>query len=157
MFTGQGNVLRGSIFLLPETMNPLVDCVAVDTNLPAYTSGSVALFCFDNSGAAGPLAVDVTFDNYSDTPISAPAVSLTLGSAVVFTPDADVTVVTITWPANNKGIWVLESSPTLGPGAVWTKVTAGKLMYDPVTGLNTYTAADAMLNTGDTFYRLKQS
>jgi hypothetical protein len=146
VFTGQGNVLRGLIFMLPETMNPLVDCVATDTNLPAYTSGPTALFGFDNSDTHDK-AVDVTFDNYSDTAISPPTVTLTVGSA-------PTGAVTITWPANNEGIWVLESSPTLGPGAVWTKVTTGKLIYDPVTGKYTFTGAAAMSTAGDTFYRL---
>jgi hypothetical protein len=153
VFTGKGNVLRGLIFKLPETMNPLVDCVAVDTNLPAYTSGNVALFGFDNSNPHD-LAVDVTFDNYSDTAIAAPAVSLTVGSVPITGETGGQ--VTITWPANNEGIWVLESSPTLGPGAVWTKLTTGRLMYDAVTGKYTYTGAAAMATTGDTFYRLKQ-
>jgi hypothetical protein len=77
VFTGTGNQLRGMIFKLPELMNPLVDCVAVDKNLPALTSGKVALFGFDNSGGGG--AVDVTFDNYSDTIAPMSATFVTFG------------------------------------------------------------------------------
>jgi hypothetical protein len=152
VFTATGNRLRGLIYKLPELMNPLVDCVAVDTNLPALTHGKVALFGFDNSGGVGP--VDVTFDNYSDTPISPPAVSVVVGSL----PTGEVT---ITWPASNEGIWVLQSSSTID--GTWAEVTttttagaAGKLVYDPATGKSTYTGSASMSTTANTFYRLKQ-
>jgi hypothetical protein len=155
VFTGQGNVLRGLVFKLPETMNPLVDCVAVDTNLPAYTSGTTALFGFDNSSGSA-MAVDVTFDNYSDTPIAAPAISVALGSV----PGGEVT---ITWPGNNDGLWVLQSSSSIDPAAAWTEVVTttaagatGKILFDPVTGKNTFTGTAVMSSTGNTFYRLKQ-
>ncbi len=153
VFSGQGNQLRGLVFKLPETMNPLVDCVAVDNNLPAYTAGVTALFGFDNGGLTG---VDVTFDNYSTTPILPQTVSVLVGAA----PTGEVT---ITWPGAGDGIWVLESSPAVGPGAVWTQVTtsttagvAGKILYDTATGKNTYTGSAPMASTANTYYRLKQ-
>ena len=154
VFVGQGNKLRGLLFKLPETMNPLLDCEAVDNNQPAYTAGPAALFGFNYGG--GYAGVDVTFDNYSDTPISAPAVSVSVGAA----PTGEVM---ITWPANNQGVWVLQSSSNIDPAAVWTQVlptagaaAAGKILYDPVTGKNTYMGAAPMSSMGTKFYRLQQ-
>jgi hypothetical protein len=153
VFTAQGNVLRGSVFKLPETMNPLVDCVAVDNNPTAYTAGATALFGFDNGGGTG---VDVTFDNYSTTPIAPPAVSVAVGTA----PTGQVT---ITWPGSEQGIWVLESCPAVA-GAPWTQVTttttagaAGKIQYSAATGKNTYTGNAPAASTANTYYRLKQA
>ena len=153
VFVGQGNQLRGLVFKLPETMNPLVDCMATDTNLPLYTAGISAVFGFDNGGLTG---VDVTFDNYSDTPIVPPAVVATIGAA-------NTGEVNITWPGNAEGVWVLQSSSSVSPGAVWTQVAtttttglAGKIIYNPATGKNTYTGSLPMAATGSTFYRLKQ-
>jgi len=147
VFSGKGSQLRGSVFQLPETMNPLVDCVATDAT---YVSGKAGLLAAGNSGG------DATFDNYSNTGLTAPAISVTFGAG----PGGEFTV---TWPANIECVWVLESTSDLSPPAVWTQVatttTAGaaaKILYDPLTGKNTYTSATPVSTGGNTYYRLKQ-
>ena len=135
VFSGKGSQLRGMVFELPETMNPLVDCVATDTT---YASGKAGLLAAGNSGG------DATFDNYSNTALTAPAISVTFGVG----PGGEFTV---TWPANIECVWVLESSPALGVGAVWTEVPttttvgdAAKILYNAGTGKTTYTATASM-------------
>jgi hypothetical protein len=149
VFTGQGSTLRALVFELPETMNPLVDCLGSDAS---YAAGVNALLGFDNSGGFG--TADVTFDNYSDTPIANPNVSLTLGSG----PGGEVT---ITWPAQIEGVWVLETTSTLG--GAWSTVTtttaggaASKIIYDPVTGKNTYTGPAPITAGTSAYYRLRR-
>lgn len=149
VFTGQGNALRALVFELPETMNPLVDCLGFDSS---YAGGVNALLGFDNSGGFG--TADVTFDNYSDTPIGNPNVSLTLGSG----PGGEVT---ITWPAQIECVWVLETTSTIG--GAWSTVAtttaagaAAKTIYDPATGKNTFTGPGPMSGGGSAYYRLRK-
>ena len=138
VFTGKGSELRALAFELPETMNPLVDCVAIDTT---YTSGISGLL-----GSAGSSAstADVTFDNYSDTPVAIPAVNMS-----VSTPSTGN--VRISWPGNLECIWVMESSPVLGTGATWTEVSMANVAY--AAGQNVFTGS---ASTSQTYYRLRQ-
>ena len=151
VFSGKGSELRALVFELPETMNPVIDCIGTDATHASGKSGLIAA-----AQNATTYVADVPYDNFSDTPLVAPTISLTLGSG----PGGEFTV---TWPANIECVWVLESSPELGTAAVWTEVptttTAGdaaKMLYDPLTGKNTYTSSAAMIDTGNTYYRLKQ-
>jgi hypothetical protein len=141
VFSGKGSELRASVFQLPETMNPLVDCVATDAT---YASGVPGLL---GSAAGAADTADVTFDNYSDTALAAPAISLKVGS----TASGNFAV---SWPYNRDCIWVLESSPAVGAGEVWTDVPLKDVVY--AAGQNTYTSATPMAETGTTYYRLKQ-
>lgn len=149
VFTGKGNELRALVFELPETMNPLVDCLGYDSS---YASGVNALLGFDNSGGFG--TADVTFDNYSDTPIANPNVTLALGTG----PAGEITV---TWPAQLECVWVLETTSTIG--GAWTEVAtttaavpAAKIIYDPLTGKNTFTGPAPMAAGSSAYYRLRK-
>ena len=141
VFSGKGSELRTLVFELPNTMIPLIDCVVTDATYASGVQGLVG--SARNAGST----VDVTFDNYSDTPLAAPAVSVAVGS----TPGGNITV---SWPGNLECIWVLESSPAVGAGAVWTDVPLVNVAY--AAGKNTYTGATPMAASGNTYYRLKQ-
>ena len=148
VFSGKGSELRALVFELPNTMTPLIDCVASDTN---YASGVAGLL---GSAADAAATADVTFDNWSDTAQSAPAVTLTIGTA-----GGNVAV---SWPFNPDCIWVLQSCPDLSAVPVWTDVTTGSnptdghLVIAPESFQTTYTANSPISATEHVYYRLKQ-
>lgn len=140
VFVGIGSELRGLVYELPETMNPKVDCLAIDATYASGQGGIIA-------AAASPTdTADATFDNYSDTPIGA-------GPQITIAPDGGGNA-TVSWPANLECIWILESSPAVGTGAIWTPVALKDVVYS--AGQHTYTATTPMVSTGDTYYRLKR-
>ena len=141
VFSGKGSELRALVFELPDMMNPIIDCVATDSD---YASGVSGIIAAANSDAD---TADATFDNWSDTPLASPAVSVAVGA----TPGGSITV---SWPSNLESIWVLESSATLGDGAVWTEVPLVDIVN--TAAQNTYTGATPMAESANTYYRLKQ-
>jgi len=143
IFKGVGNVLTGQIIDLgtglPMTFN---DGSAHLTNM-VYTSwatnfisGTVGLGVFQNN-AGSP---DTTLDNFMAGPW-APSASIASDSGSV----------KVSWPAQQEGIWVLESSSSIDMGATWTEITAEKITY--ANGQNTYTASSS---SGDSFFRLRK-
>ena len=57
--------------------------------------------------------------------------------------------VDISWSANLEGMWVLESSPDVGPSAVWTEVPFSALTF--ANGRLTYSVPIATSE----YYRLR--
>lgn len=147
-FAGLGTAFTGRVYDITDSMNPTLLLTTLGTD-DKYAAGKVGLLAASqgNLSAHG----DATFDNfYAD--IAEPTLSF----------DGSSGTAVISWPGNLTCIWVLESSATVGSGAVWTEVpttTGGinsKVVYDPATHLNTYTAATPMDSTGNTYYRLRK-
>jgi hypothetical protein len=143
IFKGVGNHLTGQIIDLstglPMTFNDgsnrLTNMVSTSwgTNL---VSGKVGIVTFQNN-AGSP---DATFDNF-----------IARAAAPSATIAADSGSVEVSWPAQQEGIWVLESSSSIETGATWTEITAENITYS--SGQNTYSASSA---SGNTFYRLRK-
>src|SRR5207248_10670184 len=76
-----------------------------------YASGTAGLVVYDNSGSAGPINPDATFDNYLATDVEPPQLSLsinTFGEA------------TVCW-TNPAPAFVLQGATTL-PATSWTEI-----------------------------------
>jgi len=143
-FSGAGNYFIGRIFDLADPLVPIKTVLGTDTKTPVpYTSGKVGLVVASQGSCT--VGGDATFDNFF-VDVAEPRLLFdgSSGSAV------------ISWPGNLTGLWVLESSPTLGTGAVWTGVPLTDVVFSPETLQNTYTATTPMNSTGDTLYRLRR-
>ena len=142
IFKGVGNLLMGQILDLttglPMTFN---DNAGKLTNTvwandyktaanPLYTEGHFGVVSLQNNAGAP----NATFDDFCAT-AAPPPVSITPNGANV----------DISWSASQEGIWVLDSSPEVGPSAVWTEIpfsaltfSAGRLTYSAPTAANSF-------------------
>ena len=99
-----------------------------------FTSGTVGVGVFQNN-AGSP---DCTLDDFK-AHAPAPSVVLSGGSSNV----------NISWPAQQEGIWVLESTSTLG--GTWTEVPFNTISFS--NGQFVYTETSS---TGNNFFRLRK-
>ena len=107
------------------------------TNL---VKGKTGIVTYQGSVNPGPnTAPDATFDNFMASPV-APIISVSSGPGLV----------NVSWSAHQEGVWVLESSPTLGPDAVWTEVPFSALTF-AWGNLSSSAAPD-----GISFFRLRR-
>jgi len=136
VFVGKGPYLDAYVYGLPNTNTALLHLTGMDAT---YTSGVCGLIVADNPDDAVMAQGDATFDNYLATEREP------LMLAVAREPDS--TLVTVTWPASYPE-YTLESSPSLGVGAIWTPESAfsdGRIFVH---------YADS--STGVKFFRLKK-
>ena len=80
VFEGNGDQLRGAVYLLTDLVTPLAQVTATDAT---HASGATGLVVFDNAGAIG---ADATFDNYVAGVVPEPGgagVLLALGACVM--------------------------------------------------------------------------
>ncbi len=148
-FSGAGNYFIGRIYDLANPSTPIKTVMGTDTRSAVpYTSGQVGLVVA--SEGSFTVSGDATFDNFFAD-----------AAEPILTFDGSSGSAVISWPGNLTGLWVLESSPDLGPTAVWTQVPLGNAstvttIYSPGTVQSTYTATAAMTATGNTLFRLRK-
>ncbi len=114
VFIGVGPNLEGRVYELPNTNSPLITIAGSDSVYPSGTSGLVV---YDNSGSAGPINPDATFDNYFatiDEPLPGPPLTFELNGFGEFT---------VRWPVTPTG-FLLQSSSGLLPSN-WTNIVDG--------------------------------
>jgi hypothetical protein len=130
------------IYQLPDTTNPVKRIRAVD-NLAMFPYGYTGLIVADHPSDTPAHACWATFDNFYGA-AAEPRLTLdtSLGNAAV------------SWSASLDGIWVLESSSTVGPGSVWTEITADQIIF--ISGQMNHTAALPMVQNANTCYRLRK-
>ena len=136
VFIGKGPNLEGRVYELPDTTTPLISIMGTDST---YASGTAGLVIYDNSGTAGPINPDATFDNYFATDVEPPhlLVSInTFGEAAVC------------W-TNPGPAFVLQGAATL-PSTSWTDLP-GPYFSDGDKLCYTDPAA-----TGIRFFRLRR-
>src|SRR5204862_7268601 len=125
---------------LDDTFNPLLVVTGTDAGAN-YANGKVGLVAASQGSCS--VGGDCTFDNfYADS--AEPR--LAIGSAGGFPA--------VSWPGSLACLWVLESSSSVGTGAVWTEVTADKIVY--TAGTKTHTGTTLMADDGPTYYRLRK-
>jgi hypothetical protein len=135
VFLGQGPVLEGRIYELPNVMTPLITISGSDTT---YASGSCGMVIYDNTGGNG--VTDATFDNYFADREEPPHLSATL--------DPSFGEIEVSWPLTIAN-YVLEFSRVL-PATTWT------VEPDVVQlGDRNFHRSDA--STGTKFFRLRKA
>jgi hypothetical protein len=142
VYIAKGFNFEARIYQLPDTTTPVKRILAIDT-LQMFPSGYVGVIVADHPSDSPPHACWATFDNFY---VAAAEPRLTL--------DASSGTAAVSWSASLDGIWVLESSSTLGLGAVWTEITADQIVF--LNGQRIHTAASPMVSNADTFYRLRK-
>ena len=121
-----------------DNNNHLTNMVFADdyqtTVNPLYTSGKVGVFAFQSQLGAP----DATFDNFqANAAFPSATISAATGTA------------TVSWPAHQDGIWVLESSSTLG--GPWTEIPFASITFS--NGQFVYSEST---DTGNDFFRLRK-
>lgn len=109
-FTGKGSELVGKLYDLSDLETPLATVPASDGTYLAGTAGLIAFGV--NGGSYGP--VDVTFDNYAATDRDRPRLQC------IVDPFGDILV---SWPQFEGAGFTLQSTTSLGTGAIWGDVT----------------------------------
>jgi hypothetical protein len=142
VYIAKGFNFEARIYALPDTTTPVKRIFAID-NHTLFPNGTVGLIVADHPSDVPNHACWAVFDNFY---VSAAVPELFLngnsGSA------------SVSWPASLDGIWVLESSPVVGPGAVWTEITADQIVFS--AGQNVHTEASAIGSNANTYYRLRK-
>ncbi|MDB6134901.1 MAG: hypothetical protein JWM59_3144 [Verrucomicrobiales bacterium] len=136
VFTGTGASLTASVF---SHQNPLLPLVTLSAEDDTYASGDSGIFIFQaDTPAAG--AADGTFDSFSASAPSVPALSISSGTG-------GKTPVQLEWP-RSASHWHLQRSSDL---ETWADVTEGGLENDQVIQWNP--PADAPAKG---YYRLQE-
>ena len=142
VYIAKGFNFEARIYQLPDITTPVKTLFAIDT-MSMFPNGYVGVIVADHPSDSPPHACWATFDNFY---VAAAEPRLTFdgssGSAVV------------SWSASLDGIWILESSSTLGPAAVWAETTADKITF--LNGQRIHAAASPMASNADTFYRIRR-
>jgi hypothetical protein len=142
VYIAKGFNFEARIYQLPDTTTPVKRLFAIDT-LSMFPNGYVGVIVADHPSDSPPHACWATFDNFY---VAAAEPRLTL--------DASSGNAAVSWSASLDGIWVLESSSTVGSGAVWTEITADQITF--LSGQRIHSASSPMVSNADTFYRLRK-
>jgi hypothetical protein len=142
VYIAKGFNFEARIYQLPDTTNPVKRIRAVD-NLSMFPYGYAGLIVADHPSDTPAHACWATFDNFY---VAAAEPRLTL--------DTSSGNAAVSWSESLDGIWVLESSSTVGPGSVWTEITADQIIF--VSGQMNHTAALPMAQNANTYYRLRK-
>ena len=108
VFIGRGEQLEGRVYELPDVVTPIAVVSGTDAS---YGSGICGLIIYDNGNATGMRGADATFDNYFATIEEQPRLSL----------GDDFGTLLVKWSRRHQG-FILQTSPTLGPTAIWTDI-----------------------------------
>jgi hypothetical protein len=138
----KGFNFEARIYALPNTSTPVKRLLAIDT-LSMFPNGYAGVIVADHPSDSPPHACWATFDNFF---VSAAEPRLTL--------DTSSTNAAISWSASLDGIWLLESSSTLGQSAAWTEITADQIVF--LSGQRIHTETTAISINSDTYYRLRR-
>jgi hypothetical protein len=142
VYVAKGFNFEARIYQLPNTTTPVKRLLAIDT-LSMFPYGYVGVIVADHPSDPVPHACSATFDNFY---VAAAEPRLVL--------DTSSGTAAVSWSASLDGIWLLESSSTLGPGAVWLEITADQISF--LNGQKSHTAASPMVSNADTYYRLRK-
>jgi hypothetical protein len=142
VYTAKGFNFEARIFQLPDTTTPVKRLFAIDTS-SMFPNGYVGVIVADHPSDSPPHAVWATFDNFY---VAAAEPRLTF--------DGSSGNAAVSWSASLDGIWILEFSPSLGVGAVWSEIAAGQITFS--SGQRSHMAALPMVSSGDIFYRLRK-
>jgi hypothetical protein len=142
VYIAKGFNFEARVYQLPDTTTPVKRLLAIDT-LSMFPNGYVGVIVADHPSDSPPHACSATFDNFY---VAAAEPRLVL--------DTSSGTASLSWSASLDGIWLLESSPTLGPGAAWTEITADQIVF--LNGQRSHTEASAIPSSADTFYRLRK-
>ena len=138
VFIGKGSTLEGRVYKLPDTTTPVIVISGSDST---YPSGFGGLVIYDNSGSAGPISPDATFDNYLALDVEPPRLT------VERQPFDEVQ---LSWPADAAG-FVLQGTPSLSTiPIVWSDITDNIFEID---GQKVHTESSG---SGNGFFRLKR-
>jgi len=142
VYIAKGFNFEARIYQLPDIATPVKRILAIDT-LSMFPNGYVGVIVADHPSDSPPHACSATFDNFY-VAAAEPRLSLDTSSGTA----------AVSWSASLDGIWVLESSPKIGPGAVWTEITADQIAF--LSGQNGHTETTMMASNADTYYRLRK-
>jgi hypothetical protein len=142
VYIAKGFNFEARIYQLPDVTTPVKRILAIDT-LSMFPNGYVGVIVADHPSDSPPHACWATFDNFY---VAAAEPRLAL--------DASSGNAAVSWSASLDGIWVLESSSTLGSFAVWTEITADQITF--LSGQRIHTALSPMVSNADTYYRLRR-
>jgi hypothetical protein len=142
VYIAKGFNFEARIYQLPDTTTPVKRLFAIDT-LSMFPNGYVGVIVADHPSDSPPHACWATFDNFY---VAAAEPRLTL--------DTSSGTAAVSWSASLDGIWILEASSTLGPGAFWGEITANQITF--LGGQRIHTGAAPMVSSGDIFYRLRK-
>lgn len=137
-FVGKGTSLRGLVFRLPDTFNPVLQLAVEDD---VYASGLSGLLVSGDYEAPVPAVAggDATFDNYHATDREPPKLSIAF--------DNGYGVAVVTWPEEYFD-YMLESSLEQEPNAVW------KPEWSLLSSNNFYHVSE--VTNGQKYFRLRQ-
>jgi hypothetical protein len=142
VYIAKGFNFEARIYQLPDTTTPVKHLFAIDV-LQMFPNGYVGVIVADHPSDSPFHACSATFDNFY---VAAAEPRLTL--------DTSSGNAAVSWSASLDGIWVLDSSPTIGPSAVWTEITADQIAF--LTGQRVRTEATALSSNANTYYRLRK-
>jgi len=142
VYIAKGFNFEARIYQLPDTTTPVKRLFATDV-LSMFTNGYVGVIVADHPSDSPPHACWATFDNFY-VAAAEPRLSVDTSSGTN----------SVSWSASLDGIWVLESSSTVGPGAIWTEIAANQIAF--LNGQRTHTEAAAMAENPNTYYRLRK-
>jgi len=142
VYIAKGFNFEARIYQLPDTTIPVKRILAVD-NASMFPNGYAGLIAADHPSDSPAHACSATFDNFY-VAAAEPRLSL----------DASSGIAAVSWSASLDGIWVLESSPTVGSGSVWTEITADQIAF--LSGQKSHTAALPMVEGANKYYRLRK-
>lgn len=136
VFTGHDDVLTGMVFALPNLLTPMQTVTFTDTS---FAGGMCGMVIFDQTAAnAAQRSAGATFDNYSATDGSPPAMEISANAG-----DLEVY---LNWPSNAL-CYRLQSSTNL---TNWQDS-----LLNPFEFNGRLMVTDSLNPTGQRFYRLK--
>ncbi len=142
VYIAKGFNFEARVYQLPDTTTPVKRLLAIDT-LALFPNGYVGVIIADHPSDSPSHACAATFDNFY---VAAAEPRLTL--------DTTLGTASVSWSASLDGIWLLESSPTLGPRALWTEITADQIAF--FSGQKSHAEISTMPSNANTFYRLRK-
>jgi len=142
VYIAKGFNFEARVYQLPDVTTPVKKILAID-NTTMFPHGYVGVIVADHPADSPAHACTATFDNFY---VAAAEPRLFL--------DATSGTAVLSWSGSLDGIWVLESSPTLGPGSVWTERTAAQISF--AGGQNYHTDPNPMLVSPNTYFRLRK-
>jgi hypothetical protein len=142
VYIGKGFNFEARVYDVADLSAPVKTIFGVDT-LAMFPNGLVGVIVADHPADSPYHACTATFDNFY-VAAAEPRLSM----------DASSGTAVLSWSASLDCIWVLESSPTLGPGSVWTEITADQVTFS--AGQKSHQDIGTMASNQTTFFRLRK-
>jgi hypothetical protein len=142
VYIAKGFNFEARVYQLPKVTTPVKRLLAVD-DLSMFPNGYVGIIVADHPSDSSAKACSATFDNFY-VAAAEPRLAFDTSSGNA----------SVSWSASLDGIWVLESSPAIGPRAAWTEIAADRIVF--LSGQNSYTGLATMASNANTFYRLRK-